>query len=154
MTSIWNPLVRSFIRSSIEVGWSGRRIYGALPGLGLPSYHRDTFLKVVRLEKEFIRVGKATIAAPGNIPFPHNLMVEEEFPMTTRYRLHGQATLYDLDLEEAYTIDIQMYSDSNLGKDGWESQFISRYTPAYGEEGIEVQDVTFNKIVHMPGGTY
>lgn len=154
MTSIWNPLVRSFIRQSIEFGWSGRRIYGALPDLGLPKFHRETFLKVVRLEKEFIKVGRATIEAPGNIPFPHDLMVDEFFPMTTRYRLHGKATLYDIDLDEVYDIDIQMYTDANLGKDGWKKQFIDRYQPGYGFEDLEVLDVHFEKIVHMPGFPY
>lgn len=153
-TSVWNPLVRSAIRRSLEFGWSGRAIYRALPGWGLPSYHRETFNRVVRLEREFIRVGKATVEAPGDVPFPHNLMVEEEIPVPKTYRLHGKARLYDFDRDEEYEIDIQMYSDANLGKEGWEKQFIDRYQPRYGEEDIEVLSVHFEKVVHMPGWRY
>ena len=153
-TSIWTPIVRSTIRKALEFGWSGNRIYGALPDWGLPSYHRETFLKVVRYEREFLRVGQATINADRLKRFPTNIMVEEEFPYTSNYRLHGRMTLYDPDTDEEFEQDISMYTDGNLGPAGWEEDFISRYQSDYEEQDLEVVSVGFTKVVHFPGRPY
>lgn len=147
-TSLWTPIVRTAIRSSLAAGWSGNRIYNTLHDWGLPKYHRETFLKVVRYEREFLRVGKATVESSGDVRFPHDLMVEEEFDYDSKYRLHGKATYYDEDLDEEFETDVQLYADSNLGKDGWEEQFVRKWSPTYEEEGIHIVSVRWEKIVH------
>lgn len=153
-SSLWTPIVRTIIRDSLGFGWSANRIFSALPGWGLPSYHRADFLSVVRYEREFLRVGKPTVDAPGNIPFPQNIMVEEEFDADFRYRIHGRMTYYDADLDDEVETDIQMYSDDNLGKDGWENDFIDRYERGYEEEEKQLLYVSFQKVTHQAGYRY
>lgn len=153
-SSLWTPIVRSIIRRSIGAGWSGRRIYSALPDWGLPSYHRTDFFNIVRYEREFLRVGKPTVDAPSDVRFPRNIMVEEEFDADFRYRIHGKMTYYDAVTDQEIQTDIQMYSDDNLGKDGWQDDFIGRYSKRYEDEEIEIISVSFDKIVHQPGYRY
>lgn len=153
-SSLWTPVVRSIIRRSIGAGWSGRRIYSALPDWGLPIYHRADFLKIVRHETEFLRIGKPTVEAPGHVSFPRNIMAEEEFPADFRYRIHGKMTYYDSELDEVIETQIQMYDDENRGKDGWEEEFFNRYTNRYELEGLEPISVHFEKVVHQPGYRY
>ena len=153
-SSLWTPIIRAIVRKSIDFGWSGRRIYSALPDWGLPSYHREDFFKIVRYEREFLRVGKPTLAAPGDTPFPRNIMAEEEFDADFRYRLHGRMTYYDTAKGYEREKDIQMYTDDNLGKDGWEEDFIDKYIDEPSVEGLQILSVTFNKITHQPGYNY
>lgn len=153
-TSLWTPIVRSIVRRSIGAGWSGRRIYSALPDWGLPLYHREDFFKVVRYEREFLRVGKPTVEAPGDVRFPRNIMIEEEFPADFRYRLHGKMTYYDGVTDQEIETDIQMYDDENRGKDGWEKEFFERYQDPYKDQEIEILHVHFEKVVHQPGYRY
>ena len=154
VSSLWTPVVRSIIRRSVGAGWSGRRIYSALPDWGLPLYHREDFFDVVRYEKEFLRVGPDTIKAPGDVRFPRNLMVEEKFDADFRYRLHGRMTYYDAETDSDIDTEIQMYTDDNLGKDGWLDDFVDRYTTRYAEEDIEILSVRFDKITHQAGYRY
>jgi len=153
-SSLWTPIVRSIIRRSIGAGWSGRRIYSALPDWGLPSYHRADFFNIMRYEREFLRVGKPTVDAPSDVRFPRNIMVEEEFEADFRYRIHGKMTYYDAVTDQEIETAIQMYSDDNLGKDGWQDDFISRYSKRYEEEEIDIISVSFDKISHQPGYRY
>jgi len=153
-TSVYHPLVRGFVQRSLGAGWSGRSIYGALPGLGLPLFHRETFFKIVREEREFLRVGKPTKEFAGDVEFARDLMVEEDFPYPSRYRIRGTVELYDAAEDELYDMPIQFYTDSNLGKDEWEKEFMRRYQPRYGEEDIEVMGVGFDRVSHQPGFRY
>ena len=153
-TSVYHPLVRSFIRQSFSFGWSANAIYKALPSIGLPSFHRATFLKVARGEREFLRVGKATQEFSGSVPFDRGLMIEEEFPYPSKYKISGKTRLYDEDNDFTFETSIQMYADDNLGKDGWESEFMSRYEDRYEYEGYSVVGVDFDRISHQPGFRY
>lgn len=153
-TSVYHPLVRSFIRSSLGFGWSGRQIYSALPSLGLPKFHRETFFKVVKGEREFLRVGKATTEFAGNIAFTKSLMVEEDFLSASRYRVSGVMELYDATEDVLFDTPFQFYSDENLGKDGWEDLFKQRYQPRYGEEDIELLGLSIDRVSHQPGFRY
>ncbi len=153
-TSVYHPLVKSFIRDSLGFGWSGRQIYGALPGLGLPSYHRETFFKVVKAEREFLRVGKATTKYAGDIRFSKALMVEEDFLSASRYRVSGTMELYDSAEDELYDTPFQFYTDENMGKDGWEQEFRKRYQPRYGEEDIDFLGLRIDRVSHQPGFKY
>jgi len=153
-TSVYHPLVRGFIRKSLSLGWSGNAIYGALPSIGLPLYHRETYLKVVRGEREYLRVGDATESFSGDIPFDRNFMVEEEFPYPSRYRISGKAQLYDEDNDFTFETNIQMYTDNNLGKDAWESDFMVRYQDRYEYEGYSVVGVNFDRVSHQPDFSY
>jgi len=81
-------------------------------------------------------------------------MVEEEFDADFRYRIHGRMTYYDADLDDEVETDIQMYSDDNLGKDGWENDFIDRYERGYEEEEKQLLYVSFQKVTHQAGYRY
>jgi len=81
-------------------------------------------------------------------------MLEEEFDADFRYRLHGKMTYYDAVTDQDIITNIQMYTDDNLGAQGWEDDFIDRYTKRYEEEEIEVQSISFEKVVHQPGYRY
>lgn len=153
-TSVFHPLVRGFIRNSLSMGWSGNAIYKALPSIGLPSYHRETFLKVARGEREYLRVGKMTEEFSGDMPFAKDIMVEEEFPYPSRYRLSGKAQLYDEENDYTFETNIQMYTDDNLGKDAWESEFMSRYEDRYEYEGYSVVGINFDRVSHQPDFSY
>jgi len=153
-SSLWTPIVRSIIRSSLSAGWSGNRIYSALPDWGLPSYHRKDFLKVARDEREFLKLGPATLEAAGDVSFPRNIMAEEKFDADFRYRIHGKMTYYDAVRDEEIETEIQMYDDENRGKDGWQNEFVDRYEQRYEEEDIQILSVSFEKVVHQPRYRY
>jgi len=108
----------------------------------------------MRYEREFLRVGKPTVEAPGDVRFPRNIMVEEEFEADFRYRIHGKMTYYDAYLDEEVTTDFQMYDDENRGKDGWWDELLDRYDKRYEDEDIDILSIAVEKISHQPGYRY
>lgn len=153
-TGVYHPAVRGFIRDSLATGWSGRQIYGALPSLGLPSYHRETFFKVVKGEREYLKVGKATKEFAGDIPFDRSLMVEEDFLYPSKYRISGKVNLYDEETDEVFDMNIQFYDDENRGKNAWDSEFMDRYEDRYEYEGYSVVSIDIDRVSHQPGFRY
>jgi len=153
-TSIWTPIVRSLIRNSLAAGWSGNRIYNSLHDWGLPKYHRETFLKVVGYEREFLRVTAPTLKYPRHLKFDQNLMVEEYFPGEFKYRLFGTAQIRDRTTGEIFTKDTSMYSDYWASEDMWEEDFKTGYHDKYQNRNYQILAVTYSKISHHEGYAY
>lgn len=154
ITGVWSPIVRSVIRRSLRFGWSGNRIYNALPDIGLPKYHRSTFLAVVRAERDFLNVQEPTLKHPRHLKFPQELMVEESFPAEFRYKIFGRAQYRDMTTGELFRDDVSMYVDYDASPDMWEQEFLTRFTHDPSDPSARLLAFTTLRVSHNEGWAY
>jgi len=148
------PLVRSVIRTDLLKGFSRNKVWNMLPSHNLPKFHKQTFWKVATQLLGEIQKEPLVQAYPSSWPLSHDIMVEGDFPTIRKYWLKGEMTLYDPETDKLLTQPMQWYSDANLGKDGWVSQFMKQYTPGYDEQDLELVGADINLVIHQAGAPY
>ena len=148
------PLVKSIIRKDLLKGLTRNATWNALQSHGLPKFHKQTYWKVATQLLAEISKESLIKAAPTGVKLAHGSMVEGDFPYDAKYFIRGTQTLYDPDMDRYLTKDMSLYSDSNLGIDGWIKQYMAKWYPKYGEEDLELMDASISLVIHQEGYPY
>lgn len=152
--SLYQPLVKSLIRSNLVKGLTRNTVWNMLPAYGLPKFHKQTYWKIATQILGEITKQPLIQGYPSQWKIPHDIMVEEVFPSVNKYWIKGEMTLYNADTDSYIQQHMSFYSDANLGKDGWLGQFMKRYTPSYEEGDLSIVDANINLIIHQEGDPY
>jgi len=148
------PIVRSVIRADLLKGLTRNAVWNLLPTHNFPKFHKQTYWRVATQLLAEVRKEPQVRAYPGNVKLTHDIMVEGDFPYDAKYNIRVKGTLYDPDTDKYLVKDMQLYSDANLGKDGWLGQFMKKWYPEYGQEGLELVDAEINLVIHQRGYPY
>lgn len=151
------PLARSIamrvIEKSIGKGMSGRAIIRRFKAVG-GKWRRDDATTYIRKLENRVKYEPQIRALGFNEKVPRGRMIETDLGNQGKYRVYGEASFWDEELEGYYNQTVSFYTDDYSETGEYGEAFGKHFGTLYQEQDIEFIDFEQTGMDHNEGQAY
>lgn len=149
----YKALALPYMGKMLRRGFSPRDILDNMIDFGWDVPYQWAYPQMSRLATRD-RLEGVVMAAPKDEPLGDWAMQEVREPMRRKYKIMAGVGEYDPELEEWSGGYVSMYTDSNLGEQGWISEFEEQFGFEYLAEERGWTEFTLLGVEHRAGWDY